>query len=92
MVTGKRNSACRKGVNAMNSLKPQKDELERQRLMLVSQLYKLLDELEGPRAPRRRTSRFPFDVLEGSINSMLLKLEDTVDKLVAAVLDIHHRR
>ncbi len=59
----------------MNQLKHQTDEIKRQRQMLVSQLYKLLDELEGPRATRRRTSRFPFNLLEDAISSLLLKLE-----------------
>ena len=76
----------------MNQLKHETDEIKRQRQMLVSRLYKLLDELEGPQAAPRRTSRFPFNLLEDAISSLLLKLERSVDKLVAAALNVRSRR
>ena len=79
-------------MNAVNQLKQQTDELERQRLMLVAQLYKLLDELEGPQISRRKTSRFPFNLLENVINASLLSLERAVDKLVTAALSVRSRR
>jgi hypothetical protein len=79
-------------VNAVNQLKQQKDELERQRQMLVMHLYELLDDLEGPSAPRRRTSRFPFNLLENVINASLLSLERAVDKLVTAAFSVRSRR
>jgi len=76
----------------MNQLKRQTDELERQRQMLVVQLYELLDELEGPRISRSRTSRFPFNLLETVINTLLLRLERAVEKLVTAALNVRSRR
>ena len=76
----------------MNSLKEEKKELEPQRQIMVNELYRLLEELEERPASRRRTSKFPFNFLEAAINSVLLRLEQSVDTLVATVLNGLDRR
>ena len=70
----------------MKSLKSEKKELERQRRMMIKNLYKLLDVLEEKPVRRRRTGIFLYDLLEAPINWALLKLEQAVDAQVSASL------
>jgi len=68
----------------MHDLEWEAEQLERQRKLLLQQLYALRDDLESLKFPRR-TSGSPFERLERAVWRLLDSLEGIVRRMVNAV-------
>jgi hypothetical protein len=76
----------------MATLEEEQRQLERRRRELAQRAYWLWREMEDLADRPRRTSGFPFSVLERAVGRGLTFLERQVSRLVTAVLSRRARR
>lgn len=76
----------------MATLEEQRQQLERRRREIARRAYWLWREMEDLADRPRRTSGFPFSIVERAVERALTFLERQVSRLVTAVLSRRVRR